>query len=99
MGGDAARNRFTLPLVYGEGLARWSIALFVLFWSLVCPRVCHVPFDSIWYHVPLSIAIAMSLLVTLFRNKGSDEVVWKLWGAWMAAIYALQLFQRPVQMV
>lgn len=95
MEGDAARHRSTLPLVYGEGLTRWSIAVFVLFWSLICPRVCHVPFDSIWCYVPVTIAISMALLVILFRQQRSDELVWKLWGAWMTAIYALRLYQAP----
>ncbi len=35
--GDKARGRRTSPLVHGDGVARWSIALPVALWSVVCP--------------------------------------------------------------
>ncbi|KAL4790450.1 hypothetical protein BDV19DRAFT_382293 [Aspergillus venezuelensis] len=35
--GDTAKGRRTAPLVLGDGVARWSIALPVVVWSVVCP--------------------------------------------------------------
>ena len=37
MEGDITRGRRTLPLVHGESMARWSIAIPVALWSLICP--------------------------------------------------------------
>ncbi|RAK94839.1 UbiA family prenyltransferase, partial [Aspergillus ibericus CBS 121593] len=35
--GDRAKNRQTAPLVWGDSVARWTIAVPVGVWSLVCP--------------------------------------------------------------
>lgn len=93
MEGDAARNRSTLPLVFGESITRWSIAVFALVWSLVCPKLWQVHPMSIGRFIPLGIALYKAVLVTRCRYESSDKVVWKLWGAWVAAIYVLPLFK------
>eukprot|EP00136_Aspergillus_niger_P001987 XP_001391173.2 hypothetical protein ANI_1_1438064 [Aspergillus niger CBS 513.88] len=35
--GDRAKNRRTMPIVMGDGPARWSVAVPVAIWSVVCP--------------------------------------------------------------
>jgi len=35
--GDAARNRRTVPTICGDAVARWSIVVPVVLWSLVLP--------------------------------------------------------------
>ncbi|KAI9878274.1 MAG: hypothetical protein M1830_001374, partial [Pleopsidium flavum] len=37
--GDRIRGRQTAPLVWGDGIARWSIAIPILVWSFVCPTI------------------------------------------------------------
>ncbi|KAI1080879.1 hypothetical protein F5B20DRAFT_82923 [Whalleya microplaca] len=34
--GDKAGGRKTIPLIYGEKLARWSVAILAPLWSVVC---------------------------------------------------------------
>lgn len=91
MKGDAARNRLTMPLRYGELPTRISIAFFALFWSLVCPAYFHVSELIVWC-LPLSIGIAMAFLVTRW-DESSDKIVWTLWCLWVAVIYLLPLLK------
>lgn len=91
MKGDAARNRLTMPLRYGELPTRISIAFFALFWSLVCPAYFHVSELIVWC-LPLSIGIAMAVLVTRW-DESSDKIVWTLWCLWVAVIYLLPLLK------
>lgn len=91
MVGDAARGRKTMPLLYGEGITRWSMAISVMVWSVVCLVFCNVPSKLVWC-APLGIASLMAG-TTLFSQKvSSDELVWKLWCIWTAALYVLPLF-------
>lgn len=91
MVGDAARGRKTMPLLYGEGITRWSMAISVMFWSVVCLLFCNVTSKLVWC-APLGIASLMAG-TTLFSQKvSSDELVWKLWCIWTAVLYILPLF-------
>lgn len=92
MKGDAARNRQTMPLRYGEGVTRWSIAGFALLWSILCPAYLQISRLAVWC-MPLSIGIGMAVLVTGYRNEASDKVVWTLWCIWVALLYLLPLLK------
>lgn len=90
MKGDAARNRLTMPLTYGEGATRWSIAGSVLLWSFLCPAYCQISRLAVWC-MPLSIGVLMAVLVTQRKNEASDHLVWTLWCIWVALLYLLPL--------
>lgn len=92
MKGDAARNRLTMPLSYGEDVTRWSIAGFALLWSLLCPAYCQISRLAVWC-MPLGIGVGMAVLVTQYRNEASDRVVWTLWCIWVALLYVLPLMK------
>lgn len=92
MKGDAARNRLTMPLKYGENVTRWSIAGFSLLWSYLCPAFCQISSLAVW-GVPLSVGGAMAVLVLRYRNEASDKVVWSLWCIWVAMLYLLPLLK------
>lgn len=92
MKGDAARNRLTMPLRYGEKVTRWSIAGFALLWSFLCPAYCQISRLSVWC-IPLSISVGMAVLVIRHRNEASDKVVWTLWCVWVAVLYLLPLLK------
>lgn len=90
MKGDAARNRLTMPLRYGELATRISIAFFALFWSIICPAYLHVT-HQIVQCMPLIVGIGMAFLVITYWNEASDKAVWTLWCVWVAALYLLPL--------
>lgn len=90
--GDMARGRLTVPILYGETAARVSLAAMVMFWSVACPLFWHV---SPWGWAALtSIGSAMSVLALQKRGQWWDEVVWKLWCLWIAALYLLPALEK-----
>lgn len=90
--GDRERGRKTLPLIHGENIARWAIALPVIFWSWICPIFWQL--GAIGYIPPVSIGCVLAFRVLVFRDVPSDKVSWKMWCLWTMILYALPLFKR-----
>lgn len=88
--GDKVRGRRTIPLVYGDSWARWSIAVLVPTWSMICLNFWQV--HALGWMTLLFIAGTMALLVILRRDHSSDKQVWRLWCLWMSALYFLPIF-------
>lgn len=87
--GDAARNRKTIPLIYGDHVARISIAVPVMAWSFICPAFWRLAI--LGYIAPLATGGFFTLRLLTLRNVAADGVTWKLWCVWMATIYLLPL--------
>jgi 4-hydroxybenzoate polyprenyltransferase len=90
--GDSARDRATLPLLYGETCSRWSLAILVVAWSFVCPAFWHVANPWVWL-ASVSLGCVMASLTILQRGVRTDGIVWKLWCLWMSVLYLLPLFR------
>lgn len=93
MKGDRARQRKTLPLVYGEEVARWSLAVLVVLWSVIFPVFCNVQIPVVRW-LPLGVGSFISVLTTLYQHEYSDKLVWNLWCFWVAGLYLLPLFKQ-----
>lgn len=91
MRGDRARQRQTFPLVYGERVARWSLAVLVVLWSVTLPVLCNVQ-TSVVRWVPLAVGSFISVLSTSYQRESSDKLVWNLWCVWVTGLYLLPLF-------
>ena len=83
--GDRTHNRQTAPLVLGDSLARWTIAVPILFWSLVCAL-----FWGLWM-LPIGVGFYVAYRVLWERGKEADRRSWKLWCLWTAVLYLLPL--------
>ncbi|KAI5923155.1 UbiA prenyltransferase family-domain-containing protein [Camillea tinctor] len=94
MAGDRARDRKTLPLTYPEMATRIVLALLTVFWSLACLIFWNAVMLA-WVGL-LSVGGAMAVLTVCQRKQWYDEMVWKLWCLWMAFIYLLPAFSRPL---
>jgi hypothetical protein len=88
MPGDATRGRKTLPLVYGHVVARWVIAIPILFWSLICPAFLDTDISGYVFSLLLGSIFAFHLLA--FRTNAADKVSWKLW----STLFSLPLFKN-----
>ncbi|MDI1489518.1 MAG: hypothetical protein OHK93_008797 [Ramalina farinacea] len=91
--GDAERGRGTLPLVWGDGVARWSIAVPVMIWSLVCPAFWQLGLLSLGFALPVMVGGVLAGRVLLLRGVENDKATWKVWCGWMMVLYALPLFK------
>jgi len=91
MEGDTLRGRRTLPLVHGERIARWSIALPVMFWSVVCPAFWGL--YVVGYTVSIAVGSLLAFRVLMFRTVTADKLTWKVWCLWTSILYLLPLFK------
>ncbi|KAI9722765.1 MAG: hypothetical protein M1828_004461 [Chrysothrix sp. TS-e1954] len=85
--GDSVRNRATIPLVLGDSLARWTVAIPVVCWSLFCPFFWRM--SLIGSLLPTGIGTTIAARVLSLRSVNEDKKTWRLWCAWMAVMYAL----------
>ncbi|ETS74339.1 hypothetical protein PFICI_14205 [Pestalotiopsis fici W106-1] len=86
--GDQARNRHSAPLVLGDWICRWTVALPVIFWSLFLPRY--------WGFSTLGVSCGtflMGLWVAFrcmaYSDNKADKRTWEIWALWIVSLYAL----------
>lgn len=89
--GDALLGRRTLPLVCGDGYARFITVIWVAFWSFVLPAV----WNSGVAGLCLSLSLGGFMLCTLVfdRRVEGDKRAMKIWPLWMASFFALPLWR------
>ncbi|MCJ1280742.1 hypothetical protein MMC26_000059 [Xylographa opegraphella] len=90
--GDAARGRQTVPLLYGDSFARYSIAVPVVAWSLLCPAFWGS--DLLGYAAPLVIGLFLGVRLLLRRSVAADADTWKVWCVWISVIYVLPVWKQ-----
>ena len=90
--GDRVRGRMTVPLVIGEGAARWTVALGTLFWALVAPTFWEVKVGA--YVVPVALGSLVARRALLKSTVAEDKLTFKLWNLWMVSVYLLPLVKR-----
>ncbi|KAI1358097.1 hypothetical protein F5Y08DRAFT_333397 [Xylaria arbuscula] len=86
--GDRRRGRKSGPIVLGDRLARWTIAVAIIFWSLFCICFWRV---KIWEVAGFTFLILGSVVAfyCLALGPSSDRVTYQLWVVWLVAIYVL----------
>ncbi|KAJ5176255.1 uncharacterized protein N7482_002132 [Penicillium canariense] len=92
--GDAAAGRRTLPLVIGDGMARWNIAVVVTAWSVLCPL--YWASNTLGYVGPLGLGIWVSLRSLTKRTVEEDRTTFRIYNAWLVALYALPMAHRYI---
>ena len=87
--GDSLRNRRTVPLVIGDGKARWTIAVAMSFWSVFCPWFWSLSLYGYLAPVVLGYTIAYRSLTK--RSVKEDKMTFRIWNVWMIMVYTLPL--------
>ena len=87
--GDKLRNRQTVPLVWGDSAARWSVAVPVLAWSVVCPLYLRLGLLASIF--PVTIGIYLALRMFWMRSHLADHLSWQVWAIWLMSLYVLPL--------
>lgn len=92
--GDAVRGRTTLPLLLGDGFARWTIGGAVMGWSMSAPAFWTRRIAA--YVPPLAIGSILAFRILVLRNVKADQNTWKMWCIWMVSLYLLPLWSQRV---
>jgi 4-hydroxybenzoate polyprenyltransferase len=87
--GDSLRNRRTVPLVVGDGCARWTIAIPMCVWSGVVLWFWGAQWQAWVVLGTWGLAIAWRSLT--LRAVQDDKMTFKLWNLWLMALYTLPL--------
>ncbi|PVH94757.1 hypothetical protein DM02DRAFT_721109 [Periconia macrospinosa] len=90
--GDHARGRRTAPIVLGERMCRWSIAIPVVAWSWLCTRFWDI---GIWAAAPMALGGVVVWRCLMLQGKRSDRRTWQLWALWTATLYTLPILCNP----
>jgi 4-hydroxybenzoate polyprenyltransferase len=91
--GDRSRGRRSAPIVLGDGICRWSVALPVLLCSVACPAFFDLGIKSYVFTMGLGGLVAARTVV--LRDVESDRVTWKVWALWTCGLFVLPVIKNP----
>ena len=91
--GDLARGRRTLPIIFGDNFARWTIVVPVAFWSLFCPLYWDMSLFG-WV-LPIGMGFVTAVHLLRFRDPKADWTSWILWANWLSCLYMLSFLKNP----
>ena len=90
--GDAVRQRRTLPLLIGDWASRWSVVIPLLLCSVLCAWFWAV---GVFGYIMVGGLGAVFTIRTLTKRTAEDDrVTFRIWSAWIIAIYALPLVKK-----
>ena len=90
--GDSLRQRKTVPLVIGDYYARWSIAIAMIGWSVVCPTFWQLG-PATYAMSTITGAVVISRTLTK-KSVPADKLTFRIWNLWMVMLYLMPLFKR-----
>lgn len=74
--GDKLRNRQMVPLVWGDSVTRWSVAVPVLAWSVVYPL--YLRLGLLAFIFPVTIGIYLAFQMFWMRSHLADHLSWQV---------------------
>ena len=89
--GDGARNRKTVPLVVGDSLSRWMIAIPTIFWSWMTPFLWEI--SPLGYAFPVSLGTIVAVRALRVRTEAGDKRTFQAWNLWIGGLYSLPLIK------
>lgn len=93
MAGDQLRGRKTIPIVFGDSPARFSLVFLVPTWSIVAPTFWRLPAVGFLPSTALGVVIARRLLLNKRdRNLTTDKTTFRIWNIWISSLYLLPVF-------
>lgn len=90
--GDALRGRRTLPLVVGDGCARWITVFWMAAWGVICPLFWGLPPLSGVSLLTFGLATTIGVRGLLYRDVSSDKLTFWLWNVWISCIFTLPIW-------
>jgi 4-hydroxybenzoate polyprenyltransferase len=91
--GDRVRGRRSAPIVLGDEVVRWSVAIPIMVSSVGCPLFFGLGVASYIFTLAMGGLVAYRTLAC--RDVKSDKLTWKLWALWTCSLFALPLVKNP----
>jgi 4-hydroxybenzoate polyprenyltransferase len=88
--GDTARGRETVPLAFGDDVARGIVTLAVPFWSLLMP--CYFQSQLLGYLCPFILGTIVSFRIFTKRKVEDDRLTFRLWNLWIISLYTIPFY-------
>lgn len=90
--GDGKRGRRTVPLVIGDGAARWGTAGAVGAWSVAVPGYWGMGSVVGWV-VPLVLGGVVAGRMLVYRDVVSDRRTYIVWALWVVSVYMMPVMK------
>lgn len=90
--GDALRGRRTLPLVVGDGCARWITMFWMFVWGIICPLFWGLSPLSGKFLLSFGPAVTVGVRGLIYRSVSSDKITFWVWNVWISCLFALPVF-------
>lgn len=90
--GDKAKGRLTAPLVLGDTVARWTVAVPWVLWSFLCPLYLEMEWTG--YVVPVGLGLLGSGRTLALKKPKIDQRTYGVWAGWMICLYCLPLVKK-----
>ncbi|KAF2121533.1 UbiA prenyltransferase family [Lophiotrema nucula] len=91
--GDKARGRKSAPIVLGDALVRWSVAIPIIACSIGCPLFFSL--GPLSYLSTISMGLLVAGRTLAYRDLKADKLTWKLWALWTCCLFTLPLLRNP----
>jgi 4-hydroxybenzoate polyprenyltransferase len=91
--GDRTRGRRSAPIVLGDVVVRWSVAVPVMLCSVSCPVFFDLGVPSYVLTTGLGGLVAGRTLV--LKDLESDRLTWKVWAVWTCSLFVLPVIKNP----
>ncbi|KAL8744229.1 MAG: hypothetical protein Q9190_003511 [Brigantiaea leucoxantha] len=92
--GDKLRGRRTIPLVFGDVPARYSIILPMMVWSFIIPYYWRLHAVGFVPPIVLSGFVAWRMLHPLKRSAKEDKRTFLWWNVWIISLYLMPVSAR-----
>ena len=89
--GDHLRHRQTVPLVLGDNVGRWTIAVPVVLWTGLVPWYWQMRISG--YVVPILLGLCVVYRTLTKRNIEDDKLTFRLWNIWLVSLYILPVLR------
>lgn len=90
--GDMIHGRCSVPLVIGDSAARWTIAVAIAVWSVICPAFWQINIVGSAASIILGMTIAWRYLSK--RSLSEDKTSFRIYNLWIVSLYLLPLIKR-----
>ena len=90
----AKGRRSSAPIIPDDHVARWTVAVPVVFWSLFCPLYWGI--GVLGWLMPVGMGFVVAFREVWFLEPEADHTTWVLWAGWLSSLYLLSVIKNQI---